>query len=375
MRILFVISGLALGGAERQIVLLSKEFIRRGHSVSIYTLTSYTARADELVDYPVDLVVDQKRMRLDPGVVIRLRNHIARWQPDILHGFLYDGNLYARLAGAAMGVPVLDSERNDDYALSFLQVAGLRLTRGLSDGLVANSHAGAAFARRLLRTPAHRTHVVWNGIDVADVDRRLAESARPAHEIWPGDFRRLCIVGSIKPQKDFPLALRTFGKLIELDPHWRMVCVGDTPLEEQPGRKAEVIAERDRLGIEPYVKFIGQRRDVYELIASCDVLLVTSVHEGFPNVVLEAMACGTPIASTNYSDVRRILPMAWQVVDSRDPRELAEVVCRCQAERAEVRSAQRQWVLAHATESASAQAMLRVYGMYLENAEARERMA
>ena len=178
------------------------------------------------------------------------------------------------------------------------------------------------------------------------------------------DIRRVCLVGWIRPAKDYPLALRVFKRLIDRDPSWRFVCVGDELSSGSSDHKADVMAERDRLGLEPYVKFIGHRRDVLEIIASSDVLLVTSVHEGFPNVVLEAMACGTPVATTNYSDVRRILPLDWQVVDSRSPDELAEVVERCQRRQQEVTAAQRRWVQLNATVSASAQAMLTVYGLY-----------
>ena len=59
MRILFIISGLGLGGAERQVVLLSRELARRGHGVSIYTLNRELARANELDGCAVDLVVDE----------------------------------------------------------------------------------------------------------------------------------------------------------------------------------------------------------------------------------------------------------------------------------------------------------------------------
>ena len=87
MRVLFVISGLGMGGAERQVVLLSRELCRRGHAVGIYTLNRETARADEIEGSAVELIHDQKRIRLDPAVLWRLRRHIQRWRPDVVHGF------------------------------------------------------------------------------------------------------------------------------------------------------------------------------------------------------------------------------------------------------------------------------------------------
>jgi glycosyltransferase involved in cell wall biosynthesis len=110
---------------------------------------------------------------------------------------------------------------------------------------------------------------------------------------------------------------------------------------------------------------VGPRRDVPEIIASSDLLLVTSLNEGFPNVVLEAMACGTAVVSTDYSDVRRILPFAQQVVASRAEADIADAVVRCYGRRAELAKVQRRWVEQHATASASATALLAVYSRYV----------
>jgi glycosyltransferase involved in cell wall biosynthesis len=364
MRILFVISGLAFGGAERQVVLLSRELVRLGHRVSVYTLTSDTSRIDELAGAEVDLVVDRKRFKLDFGVLGRLRRHVRAWRPDVVHGLLFDGNFYSRLAGWGGRAPVLNSERNDNYEVSLLQRLGYRLSSTLCDGIVANSHAGAAFARRLHR--GLEVDVAWNGIDVREVDARLARGAQPAREIFPGDaLKRLCMVASIKPQKDHPLALRTLRRLVDRDPAWRLICVGDELTQGIRGYKARVLAERDRLGLEPCVKFVGYRRDVHEIVASSDLLLVTSLHEGFPNAVLEAMACRTAVVSTDYSDARRILPVPETLVGSRDPEDIAAAVLHCYQRRAEIAQAQRAWVEQHATTSASAAALLRVYARYL----------
>jgi glycosyltransferase involved in cell wall biosynthesis len=361
------VSGLGLGGAERQVVVLSRQLARLGHDVSIYTLNRRAHRMDELAGTGVRVLVDQKRHRLDIGVLARLRRHIRAWRPDIVHGFLYDGDLYSRLAGFGLPAAVLNSERNDNYAVSPLQRMGYRLTSMLCDGIVANSHAGAEFARRLHRVREDEVHVVWNGIDLAEVEARVGASEQPARQIFPGaDVKRLCMVASIKPQKDYPLALRVVRRLVDEDPSWRLICVGDEPLKSVPGYKAQVLAERERLRLEPFVLFVGHRRDVPEIISSSDVLLVTSMHEGFPNAVLEAMACGCAVVSTDYSDVRRILPLAEQVVGSRDAREIAEAVARCYGRRAELATAQRRWVEQHASAASSAGALLAVYARCLD---------
>lgn len=366
MRVLFVISGLGFGGAERQVVLLAKELVHQGHAVCIYTLSNRSVRADEIAGVQVELVLDSKKSRLDLGAVRRLRRHMIGWQADLVHGFLFDGNLYSRLAAAGTGIPVLDSERNDSYAVPFLQLFSYRLTHALSNGVVANTYAGADFARRLHGLRLDDVHVVWNGIDLEEIDRRLSSSPKPALELLPGvGVKRACVVGRFKPQKDLRLALRVVRRLVDADPTWRVVFVGELRPAECLDYAGQVVADCDRLGLQDHVKFAGVRRDIPEIMGSCDVLLVTSAHEGFPNVVLEAMACGLPVASTEYSDIRRILPMTWQVARTRDEAELASAVSRCFSQHDAVAARQRRWVEEHSTTALSAKRLLGVYGSYL----------
>ena len=103
MRILYVISNLAFGGAEKQLVELARQLAGSGHEVAIYTLNRDVPRRPELAGSAVTLIVDQKRAKLDPAVLWRLRKTIGRWRPDIIHGFLFDGDFYSRVA--ALGRP------------------------------------------------------------------------------------------------------------------------------------------------------------------------------------------------------------------------------------------------------------------------------
>jgi glycosyltransferase involved in cell wall biosynthesis len=371
MRILFVVSGLGLGGAEKQVVLLSREMSARGHRVCIFTLNHRNARIGDLDDVPVEIVLEQKRAALDPTVLFRLRRRIKTWKPDVVHGFLFDGNVYSRIA--ALGVPavVLSSERSDNYVLSLAQRLGNRLTRTFADGVVANSRAGADFASRTQHIPAEHCSVVWNGIDLAEVDARMRtarQSETPAAaQIWPGEgIRRVCMVGSIKPAKDYPLALLAMRRLADRDPSWRFICVGGKLFNETSEEQSRVFAEFGRLGLDKVLSFVGPRPDALEIIGTSDVLLMTSRREGFPNVVLEAMACGTPVASTDYSDVKQILPNRWQVAQDRDADLLADIVERCMAERDRVAASQRQWVETNGTIAASTSSLLALYERYLQ---------
>ena len=364
MRILHVISGLTVGGAERQLIILSRELQRRGHKVLIYTLNHTVPRLPELNGSGVEVVVDQKRLRLDPLVIARLRRTARSWGAEVAHGWLYDGNIYTRVALRGLGMPVINSERSANYRLSYAQRLGYALTRGWETALIANSHAGLAFASPLHRIPPERGHVVWNGVDLANLDLEAAAAPALRSALWPGqEVSIACLVGSITPPKDHLLALDTAAVLHQRDPRWRFLFVGD-PWRETGAYQRAVQARFRELRLENICHFTNERTDAIAHIAASDVLFSTSLLEGFPNVVLEAMACGTPVVSTEYSDIRRILPLSWQVVPQRRPEPLAAAIQRAACERRSVVTAQRAWVEQHATAERSATAMEAVYTLY-----------
>ena len=365
MKVLFVVSGLGGHGAEDQVILLSKELARLGHAAAIYCLSGRTGRLHELDGSGVEVLVDDKRGPLDPAVLWRLRRHVRRWRPDLVHAFGFDADVYSRIADLSASAAVLNSERTDDQRVSRVQRLGYRLTSFFCDGVVANTRAGAEFARRLHRLSEERIDVLWNIVDLQAIDARIARSPRAAHGIFPGPgLKRLCMVASIRPVNDHPLALRTLKRLVEQDPSWRLICVGEEP-DDARGYRAQVLGERDRLGLEPFVQFVGHRSDVVELIASSDVLLVTSKHGGFPLVALEAMASNTAVVSTEWGEVPRLLPFPEQIPVSRAEADIAAAVLRCHERRDQIKAAQRRWAEQHGTASAGAANLLAVYTKYL----------
>jgi glycosyltransferase involved in cell wall biosynthesis len=375
VKILYVISELTLGGAQKQLVELARQLAALGHEIRIYTLNADVPRRAELAGSAVELIVDQKRSRLDLAVLRRLRAAVLAWRPDVIHAFLFDGHLYSRIAAAGTGIPVLNSERSHNYRLTALQSFAHRLTRSLARGVVANTHAGAAFAKKLFALPESDVHVVWNGVRVEELERAARTVADYRFRFFgESDVRLACFVGAIKPAKDYPLALDTAARLVATDPAWRVLFVGDrlaasgryraNPESDTDDYKRSVMRHYESIGQPDRIKFAGLRTDVPAIVGQSDVLYVTSGHEGFPNVVLEAMALGVPVVSTEYSDIRRILPFDWQVATERSAQDLAGAVLRAHRERDLVSARQRQWVLANATMERAAAALERIYEKY-----------
>jgi glycosyltransferase involved in cell wall biosynthesis len=360
-----VISSLGFGGAETQVIALSTELTRRGHSVAVYALNKDNPRVAELDGSGVILISDQKKHKFDIGLLLRLRRFISEFRADVVHGFLYDGDFYSRLAGVGTGAAVINSERDDNYKLNFNQWISLWPTRQLADAIVANSYAGAAFARRLFNMEDDRMHVVWNGLDVAAIDARIARYDQDCARFFLGHVEKVaCMVGAIKPQKDHMLALQVADRLTSRYPEWRVLFVGEQLSKTGEYRQA-VMRAYETLGLAGRVVFAGLRRDVPEIMSQCRVVFSTSVHEGFPNVVLEAMTAAAPVVSTEYSDIQRILPNAWQVVGDRSPDALVAAILRADEEHDEVCAQQRAWVVAHATVEGAAERLEAVYRKYV----------
>jgi len=375
MRVLFVISDLAFHGAQKQVVELSRELDRSGHEVAIYTLNREVGRQRELEGSRVEVIADQKRTKLDLGVIRRLRRKVRTWRPDVIHGFLYDGDIYARLAGAGQGAVVLNSERSDNYELTRAQLFMHRVTKALVDGVVANSRSGSAFAQKLYGYAPGQMHVVWNGLRIDELERRAQSTADFKQEFFGSAAPKVaCMIGHIKPAKDYHLALDVAAALVRRDPSWRVLFVGDSLSSvgykggvdsETEGYKRSVMAHLEALGIADKVVFTGVRSDACAILAQCDVQLMTSCREGFPNVVLEGMVVGVPVVSTEYSDIRHILPRPTQIVGSRSPEGLAEAVLAAYEDRAAIVAEQKRWVRAHASIENVTRELERVYSRYV----------
>ena len=376
MRVLFVISDLALHGAQKQVVELSRELANRGHQVSIYTLNADAPRARELEGSGVEVTVDQKRCKLDPAVLLRLRRAIVASRAQVVQGLLFDGDIYARLAAIGTGAVVLNSERSDNYEISRVQRIAHRLTRFLVDGVIANSRSGSEFAQRCYGYGPRSMHVVWNGIRVDDLARKAAATLHYREEFFgQAPVRIACMIGHIKPAKDYHLALETAAALVRRSPEWRVLFLGEalgSAAAYQPGAdsdtseyKRSVMEHYERLSMAKEVRFAGARADAVAILAQCDVQLMTSCREGFPNVVLEGMALGVPVVSTEYSDIRHILPRPEQIVATRNAADLASAILAAHAEREAIAAEQRRWVLAHATIGRAARELERIYAGYL----------
>lgn len=305
--VMFVIASLEYGGAERQVVEMVRAFDRTKIRPIICSLSPKVPLADSLPNRSEDLIIEEKKWKYDLTLVWRVARLMRQHQVNVVHGFLFDAEIVARLAGRLAGVPViLGSERNADYERPRLHSLLLRLTQPVLSGIVANSNAGGAFYARTLSFPVEKVHVVHNGVDV----RRFAPDPLARQKMrselkLPAEALVVGMVASFKTQKRHQDFLTMAARVRDRFPQAWFVLVGE-PLSDnmqgsgdQHNRIRTLVRE---LGITDRCFFLGARKDVPTIYNACDLTVLPSSREGTPNVVLESMACGVPVVASEIAD-------------------------------------------------------------------------
>jgi glycosyltransferase involved in cell wall biosynthesis len=186
-----------------------------------------------------------------------------------------------------------------------------------------------------LGVPRERVHYLPNGIDLDAWDR--ARRAPCPIALEPGAFHVGC-VGRLEPQKNHALLIEALGRIgAERLRDWRVWLVGGATGD--PAYAARLLAEIERRGLAGVVRLVEPQREIAALLERFDLLVLPSRYEGFPNVLLEAMACGLPVVATAVGDVPNLLRSgeAGRMVAPGDAdalaRELVEMRARPEAER------------------------------------------
>ncbi|MDQ3898798.1 MAG: glycosyltransferase family 4 protein, partial [Actinomycetota bacterium] len=280
---------------------------RNSRTSSATASTSFTGRTARRSRRTVTTRTPRRAARpgRDLRAVAELVRLFRRERPDIVHTHSSKAGFVGRLAARIAGVPVVV---HTVHGWSFH--AGMpRVARGVAVALervaarwtwplvvVAEADAEIGMAAGIGETSQYA--LVRSGVDV---DRlRRPEGGRAGARLALGIPEGAPLVGTVTRlcrQKDPETLLRAARLLAELRPDARLVVVGDGPM------RAEVERRVDELSLREHVLLLGRRSDVDRLLPGFDAFVLSSRWEGLPRVVVEAMAAGVPVVSTDVGGI------------------------------------------------------------------------
>lgn len=292
--ICFVVPSLDVGGAERSLVKLANAYVGLGQKVTIITFSDICG-LQYLLEKTIIVYSISGMSTSNPMLWLCVRQYLRKNNPDVVFGWSLYANLVATLVTARPSKKLIISERN--YLPKAIDVrgrrAGLRARMSLlairylyprADIITANSRQSLRFLQKFVGSGPEYIHLP-NMIDVNGISEYAKQKA---HDIPDVQGPHILAVGRLCYQKGFDVLLNAFAIIREYHP-WSLVIVGVGEEHNNLMQQAKC------LGIDNAVFWMGAKENPFPYYKWADLVVVSSRFEGFPNVPLEAMACGTTV--------------------------------------------------------------------------------
>ncbi len=325
MKILFVITGLGMGGAEKQTCLLADRMVDAGHDVIIISLTGNT------VVRPINNI-SIKELKMGKNIfsfiytLIRARELIKKFKPDVVHSHMFHANIFSRILRIFTKIPCLVCTAHSTNEGNKARMFIYRLTDKLAsittnvsqEAVQTFIDKGASYPGRIISIP--------NGIDTDKFKYTTETRLIKRKELNINDNNLMLLsVGRLTEAKDYPNLFKAYAKLCKENYFGRellffIVGVGHLQTE------LETLAEE--LNIKSSVHFLGIRNDIPDLMCAADIFILSSEWEGFGLVIAEAMACERVVVSTDCGGVKEVIGNCGELVPIKNHIALSDAISR-----------------------------------------------
>lgn len=331
-RVLHLIGSFETGGSETQAV----QLVRLLHADSRYKV--FAACLDR--SGPLSARLTEAGIRDIPeykltsfynwNAIVQLRRFVSYLRAQrisVVHSHDFYTNIFGMSAARLAGVPVRIAARRESSSFrGAAKRAVERLAYRFSTAVVANC---AEVKQQLINegVPDRKIAVIYNGLNTEPfIERGGASRAQIAQSLGlDANKHHISLVANLRCRvKDHPTFLRAARKVSERKPDTHFVLAGEGPLLDEMRKLGA------QLGIAGRVTFLGRCERVPDLLAITDVAVLSSVSEGFPNSVLEYMAAGCPVVSTDVGGVREMLTPgdSGYLIKAGDDATMADAILR-----------------------------------------------
>jgi glycosyltransferase involved in cell wall biosynthesis len=324
MKVLHVIKGLGLAGAERHLIALLAGLRKKGIDARLLLWVSPERQGDDVMAAAEQngIPVERWTMPTDiaPHFFWKLYRYLKQNPPDIVHTHLFHAETYAIPAAKFAGVRyVVNSSHNDD---PFRRSLSFRIRSRILWRLTVRGIAISESVKRFLLdyegARKSQLRVIYYGLE----PESISPIPQPTLQESLGLSSDARIIGSVcrlVEQKGITYAIRAMHRLAPDYPNLHYVIVGDGVLREQLSQQVADAVLSDR------IHFLGWREDIASLMVQFEIFIAPSLWEGFGLVFLEAMKQARPIVSTKLSSVPEVIAQGKTgvLVEPRDPDALA----------------------------------------------------
>lgn len=319
MKVLLVITGLGMGGAEHVVVNLADELVNRGHEVKIAYLTGLGLVLPSNENIEVIALNMNEYQEIVP-TYLKLNKLIRAFKPDVVHGHMFHANILTRLLKISTKIPKLISSAHSTNEGGKTRMLAYRVTDKLADISTNVSDEAVSTFIRKGAVKTGRMVSVTNGIDIIkfSFDKIARKNLRA--ELNIENKKALLAVGRLDTPKDYPNLLNAVHLLNKNRQDFKLFIAGDGPL------RGEIEQLAAKLEINDIVEFLGIRRDVHNLMSASDVFVLSSAWEGFGLVVAEAMSCERIVVATDCGGVAEVVGDAGIIVPPKNSKQLASAL-------------------------------------------------
>jgi glycosyltransferase involved in cell wall biosynthesis len=300
-KVFFTIPSLQGGGAEKVMIYILKYLDKTKYTPVLILFENKGQFIDNL---PEDIAVHSlNKDKILKGfrwlILLRLARLFRSGKPDVIVSFMWYTNivtLISKILGL-INCGVIISERypifvrRERWLVEFMRRLSIRILYPVANSIITNSVSVRDEIIQITRIPHAKITVVHNPVDTAIINSLSRD--RNYHQWYEENIPVIISIGRLSKEKGFPYLLRALHIISSKGFQLRLVILGKGAEENELRRLAK------DLGVENRVEFLGFKKNPYKYLVRSSVFILASLFEGFPNVLLEALALGVPAIATD----------------------------------------------------------------------------
>lgn len=299
-KILHLITGLGTGGTETALLRTLPKL--QGHAdneVCCLIGNGPMGKALEKSGIPVHYL--KLKHAFDIGCVFRFKDIVRKIEPDLMITYLIHADLFGRIFGKILGIrKIVSSQRGSLLQWEFLRFFD-RATKSLVDRYTVQTASAKQELIKKLALPSDKFEVIPNAIDISEFDFDIDKTEKKSElEINPNNINIVC-VSNLRRGKGHSYLLAAFENAFREHKQINLLIVGDGEEGNRLEKQVQNYSSKNN------IHFLGKRSDVKEILKISDVFILPTLGEGMSNAIMEAMASGLAVITTNIQPNRELI--------------------------------------------------------------------